>query len=491
MPAVTDSVVEFRLNNLTIIDYPGLTGSKVVPPVLATGAGFVLDAAIADGAATDAANATLRVEIMGNLNLTNNGTANTDNVGVGATATTSTNSIRELIVHGDVSIVDNNTVASAPGTDITVLSAINGLNLTVYGQVNLGGTKQIAAKFLTDPTTVLNIAGESKRFEFPEKANENYRIGKLILNRPAGARFNNTMNVVGATTNLGGTAFTHVFGNIDTGAVEEIVIDLQRGDLNLNGNNITFANPRAILQETAGNTVTNTGTSYFSTLVHMPAADATGDAFATVAAGGTQPNFTRGAILSYYVELDDAGDLTGPAPVLPTENQFKSIGITGAAVVLAGLTPLEITDATIAASFSADATEWQSVVRRYPKGVFVPDVGISAQRYYYIKPTAGEETPRLTAYYDKGEVVGTENTMKFYVETVDNVAPTSDAFSNAEQLLGSTMIFPSTDVTLGRIDAQKFEDGKSYNAAGGLLAAAPNGYLLAIAALPGGGGYKE
>lgn len=129
-------------------------------------------------------------------------------------------------------------------------------NLTVYGNVSnsgtltwngAGGTITLhgalsgpgPGTYTTGATTLLSIQGTSPQFVLPAGITT---LGRLTLNRPEG------MKIMANLTVGDGTA-----SNND--------IDIQLGDLDLNGYNITLANDDAQISETAGNTVINTGTS--------------------------------------------------------------------------------------------------------------------------------------------------------------------------------------------------------------------------------------
>jgi hypothetical protein len=195
--------------------------------------------------------------------------------------------------------------------------------------------------------------------------------------------------------------------------------------------------------EAAGTSVINTGISFFNGVPEV------GYAHIAPLVGGT-----RGAILA-------------TVGAVPSANQLQGIGIKDVvvgALVVNG-----------------------SIARRYPKSVTIPDVGRSVARYYYV--VTNVVTPRITLLYDNKDAVGNESSMKVYIENANNGLSSTDAFSNSEELKGTTMVTPSSEFAAGFITATNFEvNSGAYGVTGKYLN--PGEYLLSFASLPGGGTMK-
>ena len=80
--------------------------------------------------------------------------------------------------------------------------------------------------------------------------------------------------------------------------------------------------------------------------------------------------------------------------------------------------------------------------------------------------------------------------MKVYIENANNGLSTTDAFSNSEELLGTTMVTPSSEYAAGFITATNFEENSGAYGVTSTKALEPGAYLLTFASLPGGGTMK-
>ena len=317
-------------------------------------------------------------EILENLNI------NVVITGGNATFTAS-NAANTLTVRGDVSI--NSAVnATTPVASLVATSA----TVNLYGMLDIGYaynanplTNIVTALFVTDNTTVLNILGEARQFQLPlvnaGATAPSREIGRLVLNRPAGMRLN-SVNANVALLTVG----------VDAAGVEPLVLDIQRGSLDLNGNNITFRHAESIMKETAGNVVINTGASNL------------GDGLPSYADFG-QNNTTKARGAIYTI-------------VSATLPQINSIGIAGTGL---------------------DVEAVEGAYRRYPKSVNVPGIGRSTRRYYYVATTKTPED--FTLAYDNRELVASEFAQKIYIE--QNAV--TDAFSNGVELRGNTTVTPA------------------------------------------------
>jgi len=79
--------------------------------------------------------------------------------------------------------------------------------------------------------------------------------------------------------------------------------------------------------------------------------------------------------------------------------------------------------------------------------------------------------------------------MKMYIENANNGMVVTDAFSNAEELLGTTMVTPSSEYAAGFITATNFDvNSGAYAVVGKDLQVGE--YILTFASLPGGGTMK-
>jgi hypothetical protein len=201
-PMPTGDVMKFdRTTNLILRDCGIPFGATAALPVL-----FQLNnvTLIANGAVAEIRNnftghATL--EIFGNLNIISEG-ANAAILRKDLAASDFT-----LTVHGDVSIV-----AKAAGA--ATLNLID-MTFNTYGLVNTVSEAAGIASMITglkaSPGTTINILGSAKQFQFPRKATA-YAIGSLVIDRPAGARFNN--EVANPTVDHA-PEIRHTFGGVD------------------------------------------------------------------------------------------------------------------------------------------------------------------------------------------------------------------------------------------------------------------------------------
>ena len=335
-------------------------------------------------------------EIMGNLNI----------IADANIATFTATGINNFIVNGDVILSGN-----AFRAEINITAA----NVTLNGMLSANDSVTITKT----NTTQLTIGGTAKRFQLHPQLDT---LGRLTLNRPAGLRLN-----ADSVSNLLDTVKVFVFG-APTPLGPGLALDIQNGQFDLNGCNITFAAPEDFLSETSGNVVINTGTSFLhDTLTE-----------------------TRGCIYS-------AG--------ASSQNQLESIGFLGGCVT-------ELNALTGSA-------------RRYPKTVNVPEVGAATARYYFLvaatEPAAGITDLRLA--YDETELISPAPALKIYVDATSGGNAT-DAFSNAELIKGNIQSIPSATPPYVRVN--QIEGGESYGSGGpGLALALAGPWLFALASPPG------
>ena len=217
----------------------------------AAAANFILDATggstvIFNGAPTFVANA-----------LVTNQTTNFQ-FGVAATIDASITTLNNL------TITSGTTAQAAALTLYGNLTVANGathnkatFNLTVYGNVSNSGTLTWSGAgtitlhgqligsgtYTTGASTILSIQGSSSQFVLPASVTT---LGRITLNRPTGMKIMNNLAV-------------------GDGAALNNDVDIQLGDFDLNGFNVTLADDDAQISETAGNTFINTGASTATT----------------------------------------------------------------------------------------------------------------------------------------------------------------------------------------------------------------------------------
>ena len=370
---------------------------------------------INDGVITSYTNANALI-IHGNLNIVGDTSS-------AATATSFTGNVFEITLYGDATVTQRGAGEATAN--------LNGSIITTYGQINISSSESVVSNYVSiNNTTILNIVGTSKQFQFPATNGDSWSLGKLTLNRPAGARLNNRLSGGSGTPRNRVT-----FGK----AGEFLALEIIQGMLDLNGANITFLTKDHYMSETPNGFVTNTGTSFFHTGLPLTS---------------VPPVYTRGAIYS----VEDA-----------SEAQIKSIGV-------------DIKEGTYNSTVAG-------AVRRYPKTVTIPDVGRSVRRYYYVDVVADTLTTMSLSYFKK-ETVGPEASMKVYLERLDPLTdPTTDAFSNSEQLKANTQVLASNEINPGTVMTSKFEGGSSYEIEAGAFHLS-GGYLFTFASLPGGGEMK-
>lgn len=374
-PAAADQIV--KLNNLTI---NGATAA----------------------ASYTVFNTQVDFEIFGNLNI--NATGGTADFIASPVAD------NNLIVHGDISV-------NGPGA-ISTLN-LTGSNATLYGLLETNDPVGINSIVTTTDATTLNIVGNAKQFQLP---NDVVVLGKITLNRPAGMRLNNP--AAGLLT-LGAAPVAP--------ATTNIVLDIQKGKLDLNGNNITFADAGNYIQETPGNYVINNGVSFLEVLP------------ATIADA-------RGCIYNI---------------ASPLVEQVTSLGI-----------KVDV-DAVVTSGA-------EGAFRRYPKSVNIPEIGRSTRRYYYV--TNADPISELILYYDNDELVANEFGQKIYIDKPGS----SDAFGNAELLQGNQQVNPLTGMSTGTgfVKVNQLKNVTSgYTVAGNALAAAT--YIFALASPEGINGVSK
>ena len=301
---------------------------------------------------------------------------------------------------------------------------ISNAKITMYGLMS--ANDYLNGQILVNDITELNIRGTSSQFQLPI-----YQIpvpfAKLLIDRPSGVKLNPIISSDAANI--------LILGNPAAG----LALDIRNGMLDLNGCNIKFAHLDNYMSETPTGFVTNTGTSFFY------------EDLGTASFGGDS---TKGAIISI---------------ASASIEQIRSIGINNE-------------------NANGIATG-EGAVRRYPKSVTVPNVGRSVRRYYYVDVDNTNTLKNLNFTYFKNEAVGNEATMKVYLEDLAAVTgPTTDAFSNSEQLKGNVLVNVATNAGPGVLMVSKFESGISY----GVTNEGLNGsqYLITFASLPGGGGAK-
>jgi len=169
-------------------------------------------------------------------------------------------------IDASITTLNNLTITSGTTTQAAALTLYGNLtvatgathdkaafNLTVYGNVSNSGTLTWSGAgtitlhgqligsgtYTTGASTILSIQGSSSQFVLPAVVTT---LGRITLNRPTGMKIMNNLTVGDNTAS-----------NND--------VDIQLGDFDLNGFNVTLANAVDNISETAGNTIINTGAS--------------------------------------------------------------------------------------------------------------------------------------------------------------------------------------------------------------------------------------
>ncbi|MDR0927642.1 MAG: T9SS type A sorting domain-containing protein [Ignavibacteria bacterium] len=345
-----------------------------------------------------------------------------------------------VTINGDFNVLGRYGTLGLDATDV---------EFTFNGLFNIASESTLTGVSVGLERGFWTIAGTASQFQIPvfengawASLNSPMEIRKITLNRATGARI---VQVLPAHTDANHIATASLrLGHVDYSDVahKTEVLNLQNGKLDLNGNNIILKGAYSIISEAAGSTVTNFGTSHFA----------------------KEPDKTIGAIMSsadLYVD-----------PTIPSKEQLKSIGV------------------IIPDDYTLEASD---TVRRYPKSVTIPNVGRSTRRYYYInnatRTAAQGGFSSIGFLYDNKEVVSNESGLKVYLEKVDAAGSgmTTDAFSNAEELLGQTQVTVSSGYSVGQVMVSKFKDGSIYHLEAALER---NAFIYALASLPGGGGMK-